>query len=262
MKWKTITVITGILLAAQPARAHFQLLYTPKVNVTKAGDIPVKLIFWHPFENGHVMDMETPEDFHMVFKGEKTNLKNTLKPIAFQGASNTAGAFEATVPVKRNGDYVLALTPSPYYEKSEGIYIQQITKSFINKGGVPSGWNKPIGLATEIVPLNKPTNIIAGSTFSGVVLAEGEPVAGAEIEVEYLASAPDMRTNKAAPATVAPPPGGIVMAIADANGVFTFGVPKAGFWGFAALGTGSTKEFKGKELSQDAVVWIRAFDLK
>ena len=52
------------------------------------------------------------------------------------------------------------------------------------------------------------------------------------------------------------------MAIADANGVFTFGVPKAGFWGFAALGTGSTKEFKGKELSQDAVVWIRAFDLK
>ena len=36
------------------------------------------------------------------------------------------------------------------------------------------------------------------------------------------------------------------------------GIPKAGFWGFAALGSGPKKEYKGKELSQDAVIWIRA----
>ncbi|MCG8332935.1 MAG: DUF4198 domain-containing protein, partial [Proteobacteria bacterium] len=35
-----------------------------------------------------------------------------------------------------------------------------------------------------------------------------------------------------------------------------------GDWGFAALGVGPDKTYKGKELSQDAVIWIRASDLK
>jgi len=33
---------------------------------------------------------------------------------------------------------------------------------------------------------------------------------------------------------------------ADKNGVFTFALPAAGFWGFAALGVGSDTEHKGK----------------
>ena len=57
-------------------------------------------------------------------------------------------------------------------------------------------------------------------------------------------------------------PGGAIVAITDANGYFTFGIPKAGFWGFAALGSGPDKEFQGKELSQDAVLWVRAYDVQ
>ena len=53
-----------------------------------------------------------------------------------------------------------------------------------------------------------------------------------------------------------------VVAVSDANGYFTFGVPKAGYWGFAALGSGPETEHEGKELSQDAVIWIRAWDLE
>ena len=41
-----------------------------------------------------------------------------------------------------------------------------------------------------------------------------------------------------------------------------FGVPKAGHWGFAALGSGPETEFEGKQLSQDAVIWIRAWDME
>ena len=185
-----------------------------------------------------------------------------LKPITFHGASNESKAFEAPVKIRRNGDYIFALTPAPYYEKSEDIYIQQITKSYLNKGGIPSGWEEPLGLPTEIVPLNKPTNVIAGSTFSGVLVSEGKPVPGAEIEIEYLAAEPDMETNAPGPVTASPVPGGAIVAISDANGVFSFGIPKSGFWGFAALGSGPVKEFKGKELSQDAVLWIRAYDFK
>jgi cobalt/nickel transport protein len=52
------------------------------------------------------------------------------------------------------------------------------------------------------------------------------------------------------------------VAVTDADGRFTFGIPRAGFWGFAALGSGPETEHEGKELSQDAVLWVRAFALE
>ncbi|KAA5602169.1 DUF4198 domain-containing protein [Blastochloris sulfoviridis] len=262
MKTSTVLAAGMLLAAASAAQAHFQLAYTPDVNLEKPAAVPMKFIFWHPLENGHVMDMGEPEALVLVFKGEKTDLKSKLKPITFRGADNEAKAFEAVLDIKRNGDYIVALTPKPYFEKSEGSYIQQITKSFLNKGGIPDGWDKPVGLPTEIVPLVKPTNVLAGSTFSGVVLSEGKPVADAEIEVEYMAAPPDMKANKPGKVTVKAPEGGAIVVKTDSNGVFSFGVPRAGFWGFAALGSGPAKEFEGKELSQDAVIWIRAFDFK
>lgn len=191
--------------AATPAKAHFQLVYTPEVNLEKAGEIPLLLAFWHPFANGHAMDMGKPLEFFVIHKGEKTDLLAKLSPISFRGAENAAAGFEAKVPVRRLGDYIFVLVPAPYLEKSEGKFIQQITKSFVNQGGVPGGWNEPVGLATEIVPLNKPTNILAGSTFSGVVLSEGKPVAGAEIEIEYLAAEPDIAARKPGKAKASPP---------------------------------------------------------
>ncbi len=250
------------LFASLPASAHFQLAYTPEVNLSKAGETPVKLIFWHPFENGHVMNMAQPQAFYAIHRGKKIDLMSTLQPISFKGASNEAAAFDATLPIKRSGDYVMVVKPEPYLEPSEDIYIQQITKSFVNKNEVPTDWMNELGLETEIIPLNRPTNIVAGSTFTGRVLTEGKPAAGVEIEIEYMAAEPDIAANSPKASTAEPMPGGAIVAISDENGYFTFGIPKAGFWGFAALGSGPVKEHEGKELSQDAVLWIRAFDVK
>ncbi|MEP3276497.1 MAG: DUF4198 domain-containing protein [Stappiaceae bacterium] len=262
VKKLALPFLSCLALLPAPVGAHFQLVYTPEVNLQRAEDVPVRLIFWHPFENGHAMDMGPLEAFYVHHKGEKTDLIERVKPITFKGASNEASAYEATVPVKRNGDYILVAVPSPYYEESEDIYIQQITKSFLNKGTVPTDWDQELGLPTEIVPLNRPTNIITGSTFSGRVLSQGKPVAGAEIEIEYMAAEPDMETNTAGTPTVAAMNGGTISARSDEAGIFTFGIPKAGFWGFAALGAGPDTEHEGKELSQDAVVWIKAEDMQ
>lgn len=252
----------GLFLFSAPVQAHFQLVYTPEVNVTKAGDHLVKLIFWHPFENGHVMDMAPPREFYAVHRGEKIDLMSTLSEISFAGKSNSAKAYDGTLPLKRSGDYVMVVVPEPYFEESEDIYIQQITKSYVNRNEIPTDWMEPQGLKTEILPLNRPTNIVAGSTFTGRVLTQGKPAAGIEIEIEYMAAEPDMTTNTPGEASASPMPGGTIVAISDENGYFTFGIPKAGFWGFAALGSGPQKEFQGKELSQDAVLWVRAYDVR
>ena len=128
------------MLVSVGAQAHFQLVYTPDVNTGKAGDQDVKLIFWHPFENGHVMDMEEPQEFYVVNRGEKIDLKPSLSPITFHGSENEARAYDAKLPLKRSGDYVMVIVPEPYYEESEDIYIQQITKSYVNRNEIPTDW--------------------------------------------------------------------------------------------------------------------------
>jgi len=49
---------------------------------------------------------------------------------------------------------------------------------------------------------------------------------------------------------------------ANKNGEFSFGIPRAGWWGFCALGVGPAIKHNGKELSQDAVIWVQARDMK
>jgi cobalt/nickel transport protein len=258
------TILAAVAAIAMPitASAHFLLTYTGSAELGAPGEIPVKLIFWHPMDNGHVMDLAMPREFYMIHNGERTDLLDTLQPTTFQGAENTGAAFLGSVPIRRSGDYILVTVPEPYYEESEDIYIQQITRVFHNRNGLPTDWDGIMGLPAEIQPLNRPNNVLVGSTFTGRVLSNGEPVAGAEIEIEFMASEPDIAGAATTEPTITPPAGGTLVAISDANGYFTFGIPTAGWWGFAALGVGTETEFDGKELSQDAVIWIHATELE
>ena len=167
---------------------------------------------------------------------------------------------------KRVKEYYLVLQELiRYYEKEEDVYMQQITKLLVNVGGIPGNWNTPAGLPCEIVPLAKPYGLWTGNVFQGQVLSNGKPVAGAEVEVEYMSHEPNLKKNGLSAKSSVKYPNGVMVTQAimtDANGVFTFGIPKAGWWGFAALGVGPDKKHDGKELSQDAVIWVQAVDMK
>ena len=259
------------LLFSITAFAHFQMIYTPEIALEKGEKIDLKLVFTHPFEAGHTMDMGTPLEFYVVSqrgdegKPEKTDLLESLKPITWKSLTNSGKAYEATsVKVRSMGDYVFCLVPEPYFEAEEDIYIQQITKMVLNVAGIPGNWAEPVGLPTEIVPLDKPYALWTGCVFRGIVLSNGKPVPGADIEVEYVNHVPEMDKNMFAEKANAETPQDsfVTMGIkADEHGMFTFGIPKAGLWGFCALGVGPDKVYKGKELSQDAVIWIKAVDM-
>ena len=258
------TTFLSLLLAA-PAMAHFQMIYTPESALAKAESIDLKLVFTHPFEAGHTMDMGQPEQFFVVRKEKKTNLLATLKPVTWTSLTNSGAAYETAYKLRGMGDNIFCLVPAPYFEKEEDSYIQQITKVIVNTGGFPTDWDAPVGLPTEILPLDKPYALWTGNVFRGVVLSDGKPVPNAEIEVEYLNHAPLMDKNAFARAAAvdAPQDAFVTMTIrANAAGEFAFGIPRAGWWGFCALGAGPAKEFKGKELSQDAVIWVQARDMK
>ncbi len=266
-------LLLGALAMAAPASAHFMMMYTPEPFMMKAQDMDMRMVFTHPAVAGHMMNMGGVKDFYVVSKrGEneptKTDLKGLLKEITWKNPDSSAPAYSALIPrkdLRSMGDYVFVLVPGYYHEDEEGVYMQQITKMIANVGGVPTIWNEPVGLPTEIVPMIKPYALWVGNVFQGQLLSEGKPVPNAYIEVEYLAHQPDLAANALSPKADLEYPNDALVAQAiytDANGVFTFGVPKAGWWGFAALGTGPDKEYQGKELSQDAVIWIQATDIK
>ncbi|CUH80808.1 DUF4198 domain-containing protein [Tropicibacter naphthalenivorans] len=250
------------VMAPALANAHFLLQYTENTMIERPGEVPVKLAFWHPMDNGPVMDLALPEAFYVIHRGERTDLLDTLQPVTFTSPVNSGAAFNGTVPVRRSGDYILVTVPQPYFDETEEIYIQQITKAFLNRNQIPTDWDQALGLPAEILPMTKPYNVIAGSSFTGRVLADGQPVPHAEIEVEYMAALPQMDRAEVSEPVVGPMPGGAIVIKSDANGYFSFAVPRAGHWGFAALGVGPQTEHDGVELSQDAVIWVRAWDMQ
>jgi len=247
------------------AQAHFQMLYTPDLSKVRGGSLILKMPFTHPAANGHVMKVGKPEVFFQFKKGKQKNLLDNLAPIQWRSAKNTEIAYEAEVALRGLGDNIFILQMAPYFEETEDIYIQQITKTIVNVAGLPTDWQKDLGLDAEIVPLTKPYAIYEGGTFTGVVKSRGNAVPFAEIEVEFVNYAPDMQTNSFSPTPILVPPSNafITMTLfADANGTFSFGIPKAGQWGFAAIGVGAVTEYQGEALSQDAVIWVQAHALQ
>ena len=272
---------TAIFLAAAlafgsvvPVSAHFMVVYTPEIALGKIeGDTEMRIVFTHPAEAGHVMSIDSVQEFYAVHqRGESDpksiDMKSLLQEVVWKNPESSGSAFAASIPRKelRNaGDYSFVVTPGYYYEKDEDIYIQQIAKLIINVGGMPGNWNEPLGLPCEIVPLIKPYALWTGNVFRAQVLSKGKPVPGAEVEIEYMNHMPDINSNSmSAKSTVTYPHSAFVAQtiIADDQGYIVFGIPRAGWWGFAALGVGPDTEYKGKKLSQDAVIWVKAVDMK
>ncbi|PKF61848.1 DUF4198 domain-containing protein [Psychromonas sp. psych-6C06] len=240
------------------------MLYTPELLRDKGGEISFKLPFTHPAASGHVMNVAKPQAFYVIKKGKQTDLINTISNIEWASSVDKGLAYQADVTLRGLGDYVFIVQPSPYFEKEEDIYIQQLTKTIVNVGNLPTDWNQDFGLTAEIVPLTKPYAIYEGGIFSAVVKSNGQPVPFAAIEVEFMNYTPDMQSNAFAKTPTMTPPADVFVTqtiYADANGTFHFSLLKAGQWGFAALGVGEQKTYKGKELSQDAVIWVQATKL-
>jgi cobalt/nickel transport protein len=267
-----IVGLTFFLLSI-PSYAHFQMLYNDN-SVVKPGPLNLKIVFTHPFEAGHTMDMGKDENgeiyppiaFGELHKGERKDLLNVLKPITFTSLTNSGKAYEAEVRLRGMGDHVFYFVPAPYYEARKNFYIQQCTKTIFNVAGAPSDWHVPVGepLPVEIVPLVTPYALWNGNAFRGVVTCGGKPVPGAKVRIEYMNH--DIDGNAFVKAGKISAPHNALLAQfvrADENGVFIYAIPRAGWWGFAALGAGGKGlSYNGKKLRQDAVMWVQAFDMK
>lgn len=238
------------------AFAHFQALMPSADIVTADGPRTVKLdiLFTHPMEQGPVMAMDRPKQFGVLVDGTKTDLGATLKAKKVEGKT----VYGASYRISRPGDHIFYLEPAPYWEPAEGKMIVHYTKVIVNAFGLEQGWDALVGLAVEIEPLVRPYGLWTGNAFRGIVKKDGRPVPFAEIEVEYW-----NESNK-----VKPPADAFVTQVikADGNGVFSYVMPRAGWWGFAAL-VESDKKMKNPEgkkvpVELGGLMWVRCVDMR
>ena len=241
----------GVFLVffAGSAQAHFGMVIPSDTMVMQDDNrtIEVSLSFSHPFE-GQGMDLVKPKQIKVVANGKIKNLLPSLKSKTIM--SHKAWGLDYTV--KRPGVYMFYMEPKPYWEPAEDCFIIHYTKTVVTAFGDDEGWDKEIGLKTEIIPLAKPFGLYAGNVFQGIVKLDGKPVPYAEVEVEYY--------NQDGKAT-APTDYMVTQTIkADLNGVFTYAAPAAGWWGFAALNTADytiKQDGQEKDVEMGAVLWIK-----
>ncbi len=240
------------LTQATTASAHFGMLIPSDSMVMQndARTVRIEASFSHPFE-GAGMNLEQPQVFSVVSNGQTTDLLKKLSEVKIMGQKS----WQLDYPVKRPGIYQFYMQPKPYWEPAEDCFIIHYTKTVVAAFGDEEGWDAELGLKTEIVPLTRPFGLYAGNSFQGIVKLDGEVVPFAEVEVEFY--------NRDG-ATEAPTEYMITQVVkADANGVFTYTPPRAGWWGFAALNTADETIIHDgveKDVELGAVLWVEFSD--
>lgn len=265
-QFRSVGMVCFLALLALPpvARAHFGTIIPSSDIVTQESPktLTLELKFIHPMEM-HYMDMEKPKRFGVLHQGKKEDLLKTLESAQGKGPEQDRafGAWTSKFTIRRPGDYTFFVEPTPYWEPAEDKFIIHYAKVCVDALGLQEGWDEPVGLDIEIVPLTRPYGLWTNNVFTGRVLMKGKPVAGAEVEVEYLNESAGNEAIVKAPSD----PYVTQVVKADSNGVFTYAMPRAGWWGFAALKDAPyklKKDGKPKAVEIGAVYWVHAIDMK
>ncbi|MBF0254212.1 MAG: DUF4198 domain-containing protein [Candidatus Omnitrophica bacterium] len=252
-----ICLVAGLMgLAAVPAGAHFGMVI-PSTDVVEDQDeaqIDLEVMFAHPFE-GQALEMAGPEAFGVVARGRRTDLLGSLEshPTRLYADETYRQSWRATYKIDRPGDHLFYMQPAPYFEPAEDAYIIHYTKVIVNAYGMEDAWASEVGLKTEIVPLTRPYGFYAGNVFRGIVKLDGKPAPHCDVEVEYYNTDGALKAPKAVFVTQ--------VVRTDAEGVFGYACPRAGWWGFAALNDDEATipyEGEAKSVEIGAVLWIRA----
>lgn len=248
---RTLLAALTLTALASPALAHFQEILPSADVLPEGGKVTVELVFTHPMEHGPTMDMVKPVRVGAVTDKGVEDLTASLVEAPVDGKA--AWRFEQTIAAP--GAEVLFVEPKPYWEPAENKYIVHYAKVVVDGFASGEGWDRLAGLPVEIAPLVRPTGLWTGNLFRGVVLQDGQPVPGAEIEVEWINDG-----------SVTPPNEAFITQVikADDMGVFSYAMPKAGWWGFAALIDGpeaTSPDGKPAATELGALMWVKATDM-
>lgn len=241
------------LLLPYSVQAHFLQLLPQQSQVSQPNESPLqlRLVFTHPMAGGPVMSLAKPVRFGVMLHGQQQDLTASLVPYQI----NEATAYRAEIKIAEPGDHLFYAESAPYWEAAEGKQLIQYAKVVVDGYHAEDQWDQMIGFPVEIEPLTRPYGLWVGNQFRAVVRRDGQPVPFTLVEVEWRNDG----------SVQAPNPAFLTQRVkTDANGTFSYSMPRSGWWGFSAplMGTPQANE-EGEPVAveQAAVFWVYAHPL-
>lgn len=224
----TTFALLAVLTLPSAALAALGLIL-PSDDIASQGESPQLGLQVRLFEPAgrRFLELGRPQRFGVQHLGDQTELLTALK----SGQEPPATAWRGEFTIRRPGDHTFYAEFAPRWDTASDQFVVTHAKLCVNALGLEEGWDEPVGLDAEIVPLSRPYGLWTGNLFSGQVLLDGEPAPYAAIEVVWLGDAPHIPAALA----VAADAYRIQKIRADANGVFHSAMPRSGWWGFGAV---------------------------
>lgn len=148
------------------------------------------------------------------------------------------------------GLYQFVMETKPWWDEKNGRFEQEQVKVILPALDMVDGWDAPVGISLEILPLTRPFGLTAPAIFNGKVLIDGEPRAKVPVYMGYINSVKNSARTKWHRE---------LEARSDAQGQFSFVLNQPGWWYCKASIDGNP--LKGsdglpKQMVKSAVLWL------
>lgn len=249
----TLCCLTLSLASVKSAHSHFLELVPSTDTVTQNQPLTFDIRFTHPMQQGPIMDMSAPVQVKVKTAEGTEDLQTKLTP----HSAVSPRTWQLQYQPKQPGDHLFYVEPQPYWEPSEGKMIIHYTKVIVDAFAGDALWDQSVGLPVEIEPLTRPYGLWTGNQFRGIVKHKGVPVPFTEVEVEWRNDG-----------SVTPPHDNYLTQVVktDSQGIFSYTMPKAGWWGFAALVDADTPmknpNNQSVPVELGGLLWVQTRDMK
>lgn len=176
----------------------------------------------------------------------RLDLLGDIEEISYLGQK----AWGVNVALAGPALYQFTAEGRPRWDEAAGRFRQDYAKCIVPVLGYGEGWQQPSAAPFEILPLSRPFGLTAPALFSGLVLLNGQPLAGAPVSMRRIntdASSPPGPWQRE------------LAAVSDTLGRFSFVLPAAGWWGCQATASGDPlkgDDGESRQLDLGALLWL------
>ncbi len=241
------------------ASSHYHTYWPKKPGCYgQPGEVVTWQYFWgHPFEM-LISDAPPPKFFIRTPAGQKENVKLKEITLTDQESGKDRRAYEVEYRPSSPGDYYLCLEGQPQFIPEENILWQDYVKAVWHVVA-EKGWDKPVGLDFEIIPLTRPYGWPTGSLFNAQARFMGKPLKGAAVEVEKFNGffVPQDKMPKDLTGADNVP---LITRVTktDVNGYLSCTLDSPGWWIITVVHPHGKKNWQGKTypLERRASLWV------
>ncbi len=250
--------------------AHTTVLFPDNLE----GDKGIMIVHFHPYEgNGlmgiklHVSDadeLKGIESIYSIHEGKQIDCSAHALPVFFKVRNKIRQGYFVPIRVLggQSGDHVLVVRHLPHWKKNLGIYIQKVSKYYLNNGGRLTDWpHRLLTGAPELIPLVPPYAVYTHTIFRAETMDDqGKYIPHAKIHVEFLNyEIKNLELIENNPILSLRDLGDTVI-FTDSKGIFSFIPPFAGIWTFTLVNGDNNLKINNKELSFDSSISIKVKD--